>query len=101
MHRTVPYPLKWVPFFRFFSTPLSNSKITAFLIHKCPYIEGASEFPSRSNVSFLLAISFILLRSSKEYIGAFASLFNKETLLAIRTVLRKLTMLFPARENKL
>jgi hypothetical protein len=58
------HPRKWVPFFRFFSTPLSINKITAFFIHECPYIEGASELPSRSNVSSLSATFLIFFKSS-------------------------------------
>lgn len=82
-------PLKWVPFFKFFSTPLSINSITAFFIHECPYMEGAREFPRRSNVSSLSAIFLMFFKSSGLYIGALASLFSRETLLATRTVLQE------------
>ena len=52
-------------------------------------MEGARELPRRSNVSSLSAIFLIFFKSSGLYMGAFASLFSRETLLATRTVLQE------------
>mmetsp|Transcript_984 Transcript_984/g.2916 ORF Transcript_984/g.2916 Transcript_984/m.2916 type:complete len:215 (+) Transcript_984:5005-5649(+) len=81
-------PLRWVPFFRFFSMPPSSSKTMAFLMKSWPKMEGARDWARSSKQSSLWEILLMFLVSLAVSLSCWDSLPMLETEEATRRVLK-------------
>ena len=95
------HPRSRVPLGRTFSTPPNNMHNMAFFMYSCPWMDGASDLLSNSNIStFLLWASFLHFWTSSLVIKSVDSSLSCDMLLASRIVLKETNEEHYATANK-